>query len=42
MLDMFPTLVMFPTLAMISAPPLASRPTLLCEVGPQHFVLLFK
>ena len=32
----------FPTLAMIPAPPLASHPTLLCEVGPQHLVLLFK
>ncbi len=32
----------FPTLAMIPAPPLASRPPLLCEVGPQHLVLLFK
>ena len=31
----------FPTLAMIPAPPLASHPTLLCEVGPQHLVLLF-
>ena len=30
----------FPTLAMIPAP-LASHPTLLCEVGPQHLVLLF-
>ena len=42
LLHTYMSLDMFPTLAMIPAPPLASRPTLLCEVGPQHLVLLFK
>ena len=32
----------FPTLALTPFPPLTSHPTLLCEVGPQHLVLLLK
>ena len=31
---------MFPTLSMSPASPLASRSTPLCEVGPQHLVML--
>ena len=30
---------MFRPLAIDPVPPLASRPTLLCEIGPEHLVL---
>jgi len=32
----------FPTFALAPFPPLTSCPSFLCEVGPQHFVLLLK
>ena len=32
----------FPTLALAPFPPLTSCPSFLCEVGPQHLVLLLK